>query len=129
MKKTILIIDDFASVRLYHTSFLTRKGYQCTGCTSGAEALALLRREPFDLVLLDLLMPEMDGGTFLRQLDSLPALAGMPVLIVTSETPLAQKARAGINRPLLVLGKPVMPGELLHGVQQLLGELLPAAVP
>ena len=127
MSQTILIIDDFASVRLYHSSFLARKGYHCLGAGSGAEALDLIRQQPVDLIVLDLLMPRMDGAAFVAHLDALPHLASLPVLVVTSEPQRAIEAFRLSSRPLSVLAKPVLPTELLQRVQRLLPT--PAAVP
>jgi len=131
MSKTILIIDDFASVRLYHMSFLTRKGYRCIGAGDGADALAKLRENHVDLVLLDLVMPGMDGAAFMAALAANPALASLPVLAITSEEPLAQAVFGGSSRPMSILTKPVMPGALLRRVQQLLplSETAPVPVP
>ena len=123
MSLNILIIDDFASVRLYHTSFLTRKGYRCVGASNGAEALELLRAQPFDLVLLDMVMPEMTGDAFVACLDADARLAGLPVLVVTSEEELAREAFKAARRPLGILTKPVLPAALLQCVQK----FLPAA--
>ncbi len=122
MSPTILIIDDFASVRLYHIGFLSRKGYRCLGAASGTEALALLDREPVDLILLDLVMPGMSGGDFVRRLDGAPRLAPLPVIIITSEQPLAEAALGSGRRPAEVLVKPVMPEALLNCVRSLLPE-------
>lgn len=126
MKPTVLVIDDFASVRLYHMSFLTRKGYRCLGAASGTEALALLAQETVDLVLLDLVMPGMPGDVFEAQLAADPRHAHVPVLVVSSEEALARTAFANARRPIGIVAKPVMPTPLLRQVHQLLGQ--PASV-
>jgi CheY-like chemotaxis protein len=59
--KTILIVDDYEVVRLYHSMFLSQKGYRCIPASDGKEALALLKQQRVDLVLLDLVMPNMSG--------------------------------------------------------------------
>lgn len=120
MNQTILIVDDFASVRMYHASFLSRKGYKCIGAGNGADAFALIKQQPVDLIVLDLLMPGMDGATFVSHLDADPKLAGIPVLVVTSEPALAQESFRKSSRPLSILAKPVLPSELLLRVQRML---------
>ncbi len=120
MNPTILIIDDFASVRLYHTSFLKRKGYHCLGAVDGEEALAKLRENHVDLILLDLVMPGMNGDSFMARLAADARLDALPVLVITSELELAQALFGGGSRPVSVLAKPVMPDALLQSVQQLL---------
>ena len=59
--KTILVVDDYASVRFYHMSLLRNAGYNTIAATSGVEALALLQQHIVDLVMLDLVMPNMSG--------------------------------------------------------------------
>ncbi|WP_414662245.1 response regulator [Horticoccus sp. 23ND18S-11] len=120
MTQTILIIDDFASVRLYHMSFLTRKGYRCIGANDGAEALARLHESPIDLILLDMVMPGMDGEAFIAHLDREAGHHRIPILAITSEASLAQASLGEGRRAMRVLSKPVMPETLLWGVQQLL---------
>jgi CheY-like chemotaxis protein len=122
MSQTILVIDDFASVRLYHMSFLTRKGYQCIGATDGADALAKLAGHQVDLILLDMVMPGMSGEAFVAELAKIPARAALPVLAITSEESRAKTTLAGNSRPVSVLSKPVMPDVLLTAVQQLLSQ-------
>jgi len=127
MSQTILVVDDLASVRLYHMSFLTRKGYHCIGTGDGAAALAKLREAPVDLILLDMMMPGMDGDAFLVQLARIPSLATLPIILITSEEALAQRLSSNPTRPMSVLSKPVLPDTLLQRVQQLLPRC--AAVP
>lgn len=62
----ILVVDDERGIRRTLTQMFTRMGYQATGVASGAEALEQMRRERFDLVILDLKMPEMDGTEVLK---------------------------------------------------------------
>src|SRR5262249_17199161 len=57
----ILMVDDEASIRLTLGALLRRAGFDLTPAENGAEAIALLERQPFDLLLLDLKMPEIDG--------------------------------------------------------------------
>ena len=127
MSPTILVLDDFASVRLYHMSFLKRKGYDCLGAASGEEALTIPEQRRVDLILLDLDMPGMDGRAFHAQLAAHPRHARLPVLVITSETP-AQADFSALSRPVGILTKPVNPAALLLGVHQLL-PVEPAAAP
>lgn len=127
MSATILIVDDFTSVRLYHTSFLTRKGYHCLEASNGDAALALLRAHAVDLVVLDLLMPGMSSDAFLAAMAADRRLAAIPILIITSENALAENAFRSSPNPLAVLSKPVLPPTLLQGVQQLLAPAAEAA--
>lgn len=64
--KTILLIDDQANVRRFLGDFLRQEGYHVVEAESGRQALLLAQQEPPDLILLDIMMPGMDGFTFLR---------------------------------------------------------------
>ena len=119
MDPSILIVDDFASVRLYHSAFLTRQGYDCVAVDDGAEGLALLRTQPVDLILLDLVMPKMNGSEFIRQVRAEPRLAAIPILVITSTAPPADIARRE-GQGVTVLRKPVTPAALLEKVRQLI---------
>lgn len=83
--KTILVVDDFATVRLYHANLLKRLGHGTEVASDGEEALNILRRQRIDMVLLDMLMPRMGGAEFLRRARAMPGYETLPVLIVSSE--------------------------------------------
>ena len=67
MKSTILVIDDQSSVRQLLQEYLTEQGFKVYTAIDGQNALYMARHEPPDLILLDIMMPKMDGYQFLRQ--------------------------------------------------------------
>ncbi len=67
MGKVILIVDDNLSVRTLLRDYLTEQGYTCITASDGRDALFAARHEKPDLILLDIMMPHMDGFDFLRQ--------------------------------------------------------------
>jgi class 3 adenylate cyclase len=80
----ILVVDDMPqNVRLLE-AVLAPRGHAVTGVASGREALARLAREPFDLVLLDVLMPELDGYEVCRAIRAEPATRFLPVVMITA---------------------------------------------
>ncbi len=81
----VLVVDDEAEMRQILAGYLTRMGLEVATAADGSEALEAVRTEAPDAVLLDLLMPVMDGMTFLRKLRSNPVHAGLPVLVVTAK--------------------------------------------
>jgi class 3 adenylate cyclase len=89
----ILVVDDNDGNRDMLTRRLAREGHRVSGVSRGREALALLRTEPFDLVLLDVMMPEMDGYEVLQHLRSDPALRGIPVLMISALDDIASVVR------------------------------------
>ena len=66
MTTTILVVDDQSSVRHLLQEYLAEQGFRVLTATDGQHALAVARHDPPDLILLDIMMPKMDGYQFLR---------------------------------------------------------------
>lgn len=83
----ILIVDDLATERLLMRSFLeTRGGFEILEATDGESAITLCREIQPDLMLLDIVLPKMDGFQVCRKLKKDPATAHVPVILVSSKT-------------------------------------------
>jgi adenylate cyclase len=80
----ILVVDDNAENREMLGRRLEREGHRVRSAAGGQEALDLLARQPIDLVLLDVMMPEMDGYAVLQHLKADPALRHIPVLMISA---------------------------------------------
>lgn len=91
--KRILVVDDDPDLRDIIALVLRRAGYVVEGAADGAEALDLMRRHRPDAVLLDLAMPVMDGRTFLEVKRGDPALAPVPVVIMSADVVTADALR------------------------------------
>ncbi|HDK37972.1 MAG TPA: hybrid sensor histidine kinase/response regulator, partial [Thiolapillus brandeum] len=83
-KGLILIVDDVEINRELVARFLQRKGYQTVQACGGRDALELIAAQPFDMVLLDIMMPEMDGWEVLRVIRKTHAPAALPVIMLTA---------------------------------------------
>jgi adenylate cyclase len=81
---TVLAVDDQPTNLRLLDAVLTPRGHQVLTAASGAEALALLETEDVDIVLLDILMPEMDGYEVCRRIRSTPATEFLPVVMITA---------------------------------------------
>ena len=79
----ILVVDDTALAREAVSRLLEFEGFQTISASSGKEAYATLYSQRPDLVLLDLMMPEMDGITFIRMLRGHPQWETIPVIVLT----------------------------------------------
>ena len=119
--KTILVVDDFASVRFYHESLLKQSGYKTLSARDGMEALALLEKHPVDLVMLDVLMPKMSGTEFLQRVRAMPRFSALPILLVTSEAHMEQLQQLRDTAGVGILPKPILPEALRQEVQRILG--------
>jgi CheY-like chemotaxis protein len=110
----VLIIDDEPSIRRLVSIVLEDEGYAPLAVASAPEGLAHIASSPPDLVLLDLMMPEMDGEEALRCLRLLPGGSEIPVVIMSAAVTLAHSI-AGVQG---VLDKPFDLAELLVAVER-----------
>jgi CheY-like chemotaxis protein/HD-like signal output (HDOD) protein len=126
---TILIVDDMAVIREPIAAALRAKGYTAACASEGKEALALVKREPPDLILLDVSMPGMDGLSVLRVLRSDPASAKVPVILLTASADkehVVQASKFGVRD--YVLKSRFSFTELLARVEKYVGPGAPAIV-
>lgn len=84
MKKIILLVDDDPLIIRMYQNKLKREGYQVRTAFNGGEALLQLRKEKPDLILLDVMMPKMNGVETLRALKEDPKTKKIPVIILTN---------------------------------------------
>lgn len=117
----ILIVDDSASMRQMVTHTLSEAGHQVTEAVDGEDALAKAKAGGFSAVITDVNMPKMDGITLVGQLREQPALKGVPILLLTTESAPEKKQegkRAGATGWLV---KPFDPEQLLNTLSKVLG--------
>ncbi len=118
--KIIAIIDDEPLMVDMISTYLRLKGYQVHGAYSGKEGLELVQSTKPDVLLLDLMLPDIDGYRLCEMLRETPAFAALPVLIVSARTDQAsmeRATRAGANG---YLTKPVRFPALLQELDRLL---------
>lgn len=122
-----LIVDDEPTVRLLLTRILRRE-VQCavTEATNGLEALELLAREQFDFVVIDVMMPIMDGLELLEAIRGTPNLQHLPVMVLSAvrdEVQVRRLVSLGISA---YLAKPLRPSDAAARVQRFVSSLAPA---
>jgi CheY-like chemotaxis protein len=81
---SILIVDDDAGIRQLVTLFLEHKGYHADSVANGLEALSHLQHSQPELILLDLMMPVMDGAEFRQAQQQDPQLSSIPVVVMSA---------------------------------------------
>jgi len=114
---SILIVDDSSTVRRYYREVLEEAGYQVEEAANGYEALERVSTGKFDILLVDVNMPKMDGYSFLSEIRRARDLEQAPALMITTEGGAEDMDRgfqAGCN---VYLVKPVDPAELLAYVE------------
>jgi two-component system chemotaxis response regulator CheY len=119
--KHVLVVDDAATVRMYHRGILEFAGYMVEEALNGIEALEKALETPFDLLLVDINMPRLDGFGFLKELRRQP-IPQPPAIMVSTEAAAGDEKsayRAGASCYLL---KPVRPAQLLAHARLMLGE-------
>ena len=122
--KRILIVDDAATVRMYYRDILESASYSVTEAVNGMEGLEKALTSPFDLYVVDVNMPKLDGYGLLRELRR-ENISQSPAIMVSSEATVADRERAyraGANEYFI---KPLKPAQMLTHVRLLLGEVMP----
>jgi two-component system, chemotaxis family, chemotaxis protein CheY len=112
----ILIVDDGSLIRLYYRETLEAAGFEVAEAINGIEALEKVLSERFDLAIVDINMPKMNGMSFLRALRGQQGeAAALPALVISSEAGERDAAAARAAGANFYLVKPVTPADLaLH---------------
>lgn len=121
-RKRILVIDDSSLIRLYYQGALEQAGFEVEQAINGIEATEKVLAQEFDLLIVDVNMPGMDGFSFVRNLRKRNEdVSALPVLMITTEAgeqDFADARAAGANYYLV---KPVSEAELIGCVSALAG--------
>ena len=122
MNPTVLIIDDSLTVRMDLHDAFRADGFRCLLCATGAEAREAFEAGGFDVVVLDVVLPDADGVLLLRELRSRPGREGTVVLLLSTEAEVSNRLhglRTGADE---YVGKPYDTGYLVARARELLGE-------
>ena len=121
-KKVVVCIEDEPEMIDLVKLILGRKGFDLVGAVGGREGLETVRRLKPDLVLLDLMMPDMDGWEVYQQMKADEELKDIPVVVVTAQAQSIDKV-LGLHIAKVddYVTKPFGPQELLQSVRKVLG--------
>jgi DNA-binding response OmpR family regulator len=119
--KFILCIEDEQEMIDLIRLILSRRGFDVRGASSGEEGLNIIRNEHPDLILLDLMMPDMDGWEVYQQMKADEATKNIPVIVVTARAQSIDKV-LGLHIAKVddYIAKPFSPQELLSSVDNVL---------
>lgn len=119
--KSILCIEDETEMIDLMRLILGRRGYDVRGAASGLEGLKMIRERQPDLILLDLMMPEMDGWEVYQQLKAEEKTKRIPVIVVTAKAQSIDRV-LGLHIAKVddYIAKPFSPQELLTSVEKVL---------
>lgn len=121
--KNILCIEDEQEMIDLIRLILGQRGYEVTGAAGGKEGLEKLQENPPDLVLLDLMMPDIDGWEVYQQMKAEEKTKDIPVIVVTAKAQNIDKV-LGLHIAKVddYIAKPFSPQDLLKSVEKILGE-------
>ena len=124
MSKRILVVDDDLYIRELYEEVLKGEGYDVDAAVNGEEALVKLQKGGYDLVLLDVMMPKLDGiGVLTKLSENPPQTKNGPILLLTNlgHDPILKEAlNKGANR--FVIKADMTPDQLIINVKKALGE-------
>jgi DNA-binding response OmpR family regulator len=122
VKKRVVCIEDEPEMIDLIKLILGRRGFEFTGAMGGRDGLEAIRRTKPDLVLLDLMMPDMDGWEVYQQMKADDELKHIPVIIVTAKAQSIDKV-LGLHIAKVddYVTKPFGPQELLQSIEKVLG--------
>ncbi len=122
LKQVVCIEDDPEMIELIRL-ILSRRNVQVHGATGGEEGLKMVREMLPDLVLLDLMMPDMDGWEVYQQMKSEESIRGIPVIVVTAKAQSIDKV-LGLHIAKVddYIAKPFSPQELMDSVEKVLAK-------
>jgi excisionase family DNA binding protein len=115
---SVLVVDDDAPLREFIRANLEAEGYSVREAASASEGLAALDEEPPDLILLDVMMPQMDGWEMLRRVQERHGVDAIQVIMYSGK--LEEAGKAEESGAQAFIGKPFDPNKLLEATKQLL---------
>ena len=121
MSKVIMTVDDSASVRQMVSFTLKDAGYDVVEAVDGQDALGKVNGQALNMVITDLIMPNLDGIGLIRALRSLPSCKFIPIVMLTTESQAEKKQEGKSAGATGWIVKPFKPEQLIAVVKKVLG--------
>jgi two-component system chemotaxis response regulator CheY len=119
--KKILVVEDSVTTRMYYRATLEDAGFEIAEAANGLEGLEMAMLAPYDLLIVDINMPKMDGYEMVRELRRNPDLVAVPVMTISTEAGAADEARAFDSGSDYYLVKPADSADLALTARLLTG--------
>ena len=119
-KKRVLIVEDEESLLKLETILLTVKGYEVSGASNGKAAMEKLSGGQFDLILLDIMLPDTDGYEICRRIKEDPRYADIPVVMLTAMKSIEDQERGAACGAEAYLTKPFKSALIIETIERLL---------
>jgi CheY-like chemotaxis protein len=117
----VLVVDDDPAILEICSDLLQTEGYTVSVATNGQQALEQLRTDPPQVILMDIMMPVLDGVEACRQVKANPVTAAIPVVLMSARTNLTRQSQERASADALV-AKPFDIDHLLNTIHDLVGE-------
>ena len=122
MSRRVLVVDDEPDIReIAQASLEIVEGWQVETASNGAEALRAAAAQRPEAILLDVMMPDMDGPATFRRLSEQPSTAGIPVILLTAKVQVSDRRQFSDLGVAGVIAKPFDPLTLAQQVRDILG--------
>ncbi len=122
MSKKVLVVDDEEVIRRFLRIYLTKWGYEVKEASDGEQGLEQLGCEGFDFLILDILMPNMDGWQVLKEVKSNPKTKDIPVIVLTAKNEDSDMFKGYELGASYYLTKPFTKAQLLYGLKLIFEE-------
>jgi two-component system, chemotaxis family, chemotaxis protein CheY len=123
--RRVLVVDDGITMRLFYRSVLEAAGFVVEEAINGVEGYEKVLTQPFDLMIVDINMPKMDGYSMLRAIRAIGAIQSTPAVTISTEAGDHDAIRAYESGANFYLVKPVAPDELTAAARLMTGIAAP----
>ena len=120
MGKRILIVDDEEVIRKFLKIHLAKLGYEVQEAADGEQAIEQLRKDDFDLLICDILMPKKDGWEVIKEVKSNPKTKDIPVIVLTAKNEDSDMFKGYDLGANYYMTKPFTKTQLLYGLKLML---------
>ncbi len=122
MKRKILIVDDEEVIRKFLKIHLSKLGYEVREAMDGEQAIEEIKKDVFDLLICDVLMPKKDGWEVIKEVKSDPKTRDIPVIVLTAKNEDADMFKGYDLGANYYMTKPFTKSQLLYGLQLMFNE-------